>query len=117
MAKRPPKSNPFASDYSYKRASADDTLKSSLEEDYKNHEDILAGNVSQLKDIALQMNGHLKGEADLHKDMDGQFFKVSNLMDATTKRIDQILKSGGGRFNCYLILVVVFFLVILWLFG
>ena len=56
----------------------------------------LAGKVSALKDISIQIGGHIKEDNRLLDDMGGSFDNASSLLGGTMKRLGNLSKSGGS---------------------
>ena len=74
----------------------------------------LAGKVSALKDISIQIGGHIKEDNRLLDDMGGGFDNASGLLGGTMKRLGNLSKSGGGWHMAYLAGFVLFVLLLLW---
>ena len=74
----------------------------------------LAGKVSALKDISIQIGGHIKEDNRLLDDMGGGFDNASGLLGGTMKRLGNLSKSGGGWHMAYLAGFVLFVFLLLW---
>ena len=74
----------------------------------------LAGKVSALKDISIQIGGHIKEDNRLLNDLDGSFDSTGGLLGSTMKKLGQMSKSGGGCHMTYLAMFVMFVFFALW---
>lgn len=74
----------------------------------------LAGKVSALKDISIQIGGHIKEDNRLLDDMGGGFDNASGLLGSTMKRLGNLSKSSGGWHMAYLAGFVLFVFLLLW---
>lgn len=73
-----------------------------------------AGQVSQLKELTIQINGHLKEDNKLLGELDGSFDSTSGLLGGVTKRLGLLSKNGGGNNLCFLAAFVFFVFLLLW---
>ena len=74
----------------------------------------LAGKVSALKDISIQIGNHIKEDNKLLGDLDGSFDTTGGLLGGTMKRLGKLASSGGGCHMTYLAMFVVFVFFALW---
>lgn len=74
----------------------------------------LASKVTALKDISIQIGGHIKDDNRLLDDMGDGFDKTRGLLGGTMQRLKNLADSTGGGYMLYLAVFVVFVLLLLW---
>jgi blocked-early-in-transport protein 1 len=74
----------------------------------------LASKVTALRDISIQIGGHVREDNRLLDDLDGGFDSTGNLLGGTMKRLGVLAKSGGGCHMTYLVAFVLFVFLLLW---
>ena len=74
----------------------------------------LASKVTALKDISIQIGGHIKDDNRLLDDMGDGFDKTRGLLGGTMQRLKNLSDSTGGGYMLYLAVFVVFVLLLLW---
>ena len=77
----------------------------------------LAGKVSALKDISIQIGNHIKEDNRLLGDLDNSFDSTGNLLGGTMKRLSRLAQSGGGCHMTYLAAFVMFVFLLMWWMG
>ena len=74
----------------------------------------LASKVSALRDISIQIGGHIKEDNRLLDDMGGSFDRTSGMLGGTMKRLSTLANSSGGGYMIYLAVFVVFIFLLMW---
>ena len=74
----------------------------------------LAGKVSALKDISIQIGAHIKEDNSLLGDLDNSFDATGGLLGGTMKRLGRLAQSGGGWHMTQLAAFVFFVFLFMW---
>ena len=74
----------------------------------------LAGKVSQLRELSIQIGSHVKEDNRLLSDLDSGFDKTGGMLGGTMRRIGAMADSKGSRHMLYLALFVIFVLLLVY---
>ena len=72
------------------------------------------GKVETLKQLSIQINGHIKEDNNILSDLDNSFDSTSGLLGGTMKRLGNLAQSSGGNVMCYLAVFVMVVFLLLW---
>ena len=74
----------------------------------------LAGKVSQLKELSIQIGADVRDQNHLLNNIDNSFDVTGNLLGGTMKKLGLLSKGGGNCHMVYLAAFVFFVFLLLW---
>ena len=74
----------------------------------------LAGKVSQLKQLSIDIGTHVREDNSMLNDLDGSFDSAGGLLHGTMKRLGTLANSKDSRHMLYLALFVVLVFLVLY---
>jgi|TARA_B100000524_G_C23581911_1_gene345700 blocked-early-in-transport protein 1 len=85
-----------------------------MENENDAHIGLLAGKVSQLKQLSIDIGSHVRDDNRMLNDLDGNFDSASSLLNGTMKRLGSLVGSKDSRHMLILALFVVFVFLLMW---
>jgi blocked early in transport 1 len=74
--------------------------------------------VALLKNLTIDIGQEVNSQNQLLDGMSNSMFDASGLLGGTMKKIGTMMKKGGSKHMCYLVLFIVFtFMMIWWIMG
>lgn len=89
-------------------------LQRSLEEENKRNIEMLHQNINELQSIGIEIKDYITNEKQGLNKLGDSYDSSKSLLDFAIKKIDFLMESSYGKITCYLVLVVIIVLIILY---
>eukprot|EP00462_Mataza_sp_D1_P021297 CAMPEP_0175139692 /NCGR_PEP_ID=MMETSP0087-20121206/11052_1 /TAXON_ID=136419 /ORGANISM="Unknown Unknown, Strain D1" /LENGTH=119 /DNA_ID=CAMNT_0016422747 /DNA_START=71 /DNA_END=427 /DNA_ORIENTATION=- len=92
----------------------EETTQTLMEEQNNEAIGMLSSKVDMLKQLSIDIGKETSSQNKFLDEMDNEMGSTSNLMAGTMKQLNTMLKSGGSKHMCYLVVFIFFFFLLVW---
>ena len=100
--------------YNGNKSANDQIFQRSLDEENRKNIDILHQNINELQSIGIEIKDFIINEKKSLNTMQNTYDSSNSLLNLTMQKIDFLMNSNYGRITCYLVLMVILVLIILY---